>query len=332
MLRVIDYDPHENNPVNEIINCLSTNPKTLPCKYFYDAEGSRIFEQITHLPEYYPTRTEVGILQDNLDDIRHTLGPECMLVELGSGSSTKTELLLMGMDNPTVYVPIDISRDHLVQSSIRIQQDFPEIEVIPIYADFHQPIKLPLPTRNIQKTVIFFPGSTIGNLTPYEASIFMNRLATLGGPNCSVLIGVDLRKDKKILETAYNDEDKITEAFNLNMLKHINTKVGSNFNPNLFKHRAIWNDLDGRIEMHLVSTVDQTVFIGEHKISLNKHEHIRTEFSYKYTLDQFATIASAFDVQHVWQDKNNLFSLQYLTRKAQSQTGKIDPLPMRKVS
>ncbi|QDU35462.1 Histidine-specific methyltransferase EgtD [Poriferisphaera corsica] len=332
MLRVINYDHQSSDPLETLKHGLNAEQKYLPCEYLYDHTGSKLFDEICHLPEYYPTRTEIGILQDNLPSIADELGPDTMIAELGSGSSNKTEFLLMGLINPSMYIPIDISRNHLIESSLRIKRDFPNIEVVPICADFHRNIKLPIPTRHVGKTVFFFPGSTIGNLQPHEATSFLNRISSIGGKDCGLLIGVDLHKDKQTLINAYNDKQGITAQFNLNILSHINSMTGSNFKPNQFKHKAIWNEQLGRIEMHLISQCKQIINFPGSNITLEKHETIRTEYSYKYSLDQFADTASAFNVQHVWTDRNNLFSIQYLTSKNLHLQMQYSPQQMRKVS
>ena len=315
LVRLIDYKPKNNNIIEDIIEGLKRKQKTLPCKYLYDQTGSKLFDQICNLPEYYPTRTELKIMQAHINEIASLLEDQCMLIELGSGSSSKTEPLLEAMTWPRAYVPIDISKEHLIESSQRIQLRFPDIEVLPIYADFHQEILLPQPIGEVKKKVVYFPGSTIGNLHREEAKNFLHRISEWCGHGGGLLIGVDLRKDSEILEAAYNDQEGITGEFNLNMLKHLNRLSGSNFSLECYQHDARWNEHVGRIEMHLVCKEDHTIRINGHRFIIKQGESICSECSYKYSLDEFAETAAGFRIKRVWTDDEHLFSVQYLERE-----------------
>jgi len=311
---LLDVVPETDSVIDEIISGLTGRPKTLPSKYFYDARGSELFDQICELDEYYPTRTEQRILEDNLDEITALIGPNAVLVEYGSGSSTKTQLLLGALSRPKTYVPIDISRDHLLAAAARLTKSYPQISILPVCADYSQELRLGIRLSPGSHTTVFFPGSTIGNFEPHDAISFLTRIAKLVGRDGGLLIGVDLKKDRKILESAYNDSRGVTAAFNLNMLNHINHRAETTFDSDLFRHRAIYNDVLGRIEMHLFVTEDHNVTVGGELINLAEGESICTEYSHKYDPDEFADMSkrAGFTVERVWTDRQMLFSLQYL--------------------
>ncbi len=302
--------------LNEVIEGLSLSPKRLPCKLFYDEKGSALFDNICTLDEYYPTRTELKIMQDNIEEISSLLGEGTLLIELGSGSSIKIRLLLDNIPGLAGYVPVDISSVHLVQSANELKELYPHIDIFPLAADYTKDFELPQIDKHFDHKAVYYPGSTIGNFTPSNAKGFLERIANICGTNGGVIIGVDLRKDKKTLEAAYNDKDGVTASFNLNILEHLNNELNSDFDLNKFKHLAFFNDKKSRIEMHLISKENQNVHLNGSSIYFKKNESVLTEYSYKYTLESFAELVSDyFEVRKVWTDENHLFSIQYLRVK-----------------
>jgi L-histidine Nalpha-methyltransferase len=314
-LSLHDQHPQTSDMRTEILNGLRATQKTLPCKYFYDARGSKLFDAICELPEYYLTRTELGIMESHIADMTNVLGKGVLLVEPGSGSSLKTRLLLDHLSQPAAYVPVDISRTHLLDAANRLKRLYADLEVLPVCADFNQSFDIPRPRRRASKSIIYFPGSTIGNFEPEAAIHLLKRLRRLAGPDAGLLIGVDLRKDKAVLERAYNDSAGVTAAFNLNILRCINRELDGDFELACFRHQALYNPAEGRIEMHLVSLDDQAVQLGDECVRIRAHEHIITEYSYKHTLPGFAALASkaGFAVKQVWSDDRRWFSVQFLT-------------------
>jgi len=299
--------------LTDVLNGLSQTPKMLPSKLFYDKKGSQLFDEICELNEYYPTRTEMQIMQNNIKEMGELLGEGTMLIELGSGSSQKIKLLLDHIPGLAGYIPIDISSEHLINSSKILREEYTHINIFPLAADYTKYFELPVIDKPFDHKAVYFPGSTIGNFTKIEARKFINRIADIAGKNGGLIIGVDLRKDKEILEAAYNDKKGITAAFNLNILNHINTELKTEFELTKFKHFAYFNKGIGRIEMHLVSTEEQDLKIDRSNFLIKKNEHIITEYSYKYTLQDFEKLAKdRFDLKRVWIDDNNLFSIQYL--------------------
>jgi dimethylhistidine N-methyltransferase len=300
--------------LRDVVDGLSRSPKQLPCKYFYDARGSELFEQICELPEYYPTRCEAEILRRRAPEMAKLFGPRCVLVEYGSGSSRKTRLLLDRIPDLAAYVPVDISAEHLLQSARALSLRYPGLAIRPVAADFTRPFALP-PLPSAERRVVFFSGSTVGNFHPSEAVGLLNHIARLVGAGGGLLIGVDLKKDRLTLERAYDDAKGVTAAFNLNLLSHINRELSADFALERFAHRAVYNEPAGRIEMHLVSTEAQTVRVGDHTFAFAEGEAICTEYSYKYSIDQFRALAAraGFGVDHVWTDSKELYSVQYLT-------------------
>jgi dimethylhistidine N-methyltransferase len=301
--------------LEEALAGLRRPQKTLPCKYFYDLRGSQLFDQICELPEYYPTRTEAAIMADHTAEMASVFGPNCLLVEYGSGSSTKTRILLDHLPDLAGYVPMDISREHLHQTAEGLASAYPDLEILPLCADYTQKFELPEATRAVQSRVVYFPGSTIGNFHRAEAAAFLCRVAEVCGPGGGLLIGVDLRKSPQILEPAYNDAQGVTAAFNLNLLHRMNLELGSDFDLDNFAHQAFYNEAVGRIEMHLLSLNAQTVHLGSEAIEFEEDETIWTECSYKYSLPEFAAMAgtAGFQVRQVWTDSEQKFSVQYLT-------------------
>lgn len=313
-VRLLDLHPSEGDLGEEILSGLQQAQKRLPPKYFYDQRGSQLFDQITRLPEYYPTETEVGIMIDNLDEIVTLVGHRASLIEFGSGSSSKTKILLTNLEQLAAYVPVDISRAHLLEAAGNVAQRYPDIEVLPVCADFTQPFMLPTPQVMPLKNVVFFPGSTIGNFAPSGAEQLLVNIAGVAKKHGALLIGVDLKKDRELLERAYNDSSGVTAAFNLNMLVRMNRELQANFDLDAFEHRAVYNEQEGRIEMHLVSLQDQQVSVAGETIRFGQGEYILTECSYKYSPHEFAALAepAGFSVKRVWTDAEQKFSLQYL--------------------
>jgi dimethylhistidine N-methyltransferase len=310
-----DFEPRLASFYDEVISGLRQDAKTLPCKFFYDERGSQLFDDICELPEYYPTRTEMAIMETYIDEMVALLGPGCRLVEYGSGSSLKTRILLDHAKDLASYVPMDISREHLMKSARDLASTYPHLEVLPVCADYTQEFSLPLGVHPVTHSVVYFPGSTIGNFHPRQAIPFLQQIADVCGKGGGLLIGVDLKKSPQILEPAYNDEQGVTAAFNLNLLTRINRELDGTFDLAQWEHYAFYNPFLGRIEMHLVSLRDQQVHIGAEAICFDEDEMIHTECSYKYGLDEFAALAglAGWQVQQVWTDADQRFSVQYLT-------------------
>ena len=296
----------------DIIQGLSADEPTISPKYFYDEVGSKLFEQICATEEYYPTRTEVDIIRNNIDDIVENLGAECLLIEPGSGDSYKVRLLLDAL-RPIAYLPIDISRRYLQDEAQKLAQEFTWLNVHAVCADFTGELKLPYHVEATNK-VAFFPGSTIGNFIPEHAAGVLQEIKNMVGEKGGLLIGVDLVKDKSILDAAYNDKKGYTAAFNMNLLSRINNELNANFNLKQFKHEAFFNAEKSRIEMHLKSLQNQSVNIGEHEFKFKKDQSILTEYSHKYTEQSFQQLAeqAGFTLVKTWVDKDALFSVHYL--------------------
>ena len=301
---------------HDMISGLSRTPRTLPAKYFYDVAGSALFDQICELPEYYPTRTELQMLRDYAPQMAAQIGPDAELIEFGAGSLTKVRMLLDAFEPinaPGRYLPIDISGEHLEGAASRLRALYPNLQVLPLTADYMQPMALPALHSERARRVGFFPGSTIGNMDRDEALSFLHSTAELlrGG---GLLIGVDLVKDPARLHAAYNDAQGVTAAFNLNMLRRANEELSATFNLNGFAHYAFYNPLLQRIEMHLISKREQTVMVGEQRFSFREGETIHTENSHKYTVDSFRNLAvhAGFRPGPTWTDAENLFSVHWL--------------------
>ena len=306
----------ESEILHEVLDGLTKQQKELPSKLFYDERGSKLFDEITRLEEYYPTRTEMKIMEDNIEEIGALLGEGTVLVELGSGSSKKIRLLLENIPGLAAYIPVDISKEHLLNSVRILSRDYPQLDIIPFVADYTKEFSLPQINKNYDHLSAFYPGSTIGNFKPQEAKEFLRRISKLIGKNGGFIIGVDLKKDKQILEKAYNDKDGITAQFNLNILSHINHETGAKFDINKFYHKAVYNDTEGRIEMHLISCEPQSVQLNGSVIEFKQDEDIITEYSYKYAIGQFENLISDFfEVRKVWTDDKKFFSVQYLRVK-----------------
>ena len=297
----------------DVIADLAKHPKKLSPKYFYDARGSELFEQITVLPEYYPTRTELSILRDRAAEIAAIIPQGAALVEFGAGATTKVRLLLERCKF-AAYVPVDISGDFLKAQAEGLRKDFPDLAVYPVAADFTAPFELPAAISDLPK-VGFFPGSTLGNFEPQEAAAFLRTARKILGEGAQMIIGVDLEKDERTLYDAYNDKAGVTARFNLNVLERINRELGGNFDVSGFMHRSIYNRDRHRIEMHLISRRAQSVRVLGHSFSFRPGESIHTENSYKYSLERFAELArsSGWQVSQSWTDKARMFSVHALT-------------------
>jgi dimethylhistidine N-methyltransferase len=300
----------------DVIAGLSLPQKALPPKYFYDARGSRLFEAICRLKEYYPTRSELALMRGRIGDIARFARSGAALIEYGSGESRKSRLLIEAL-RPSVYVPVDISADALRQASARLRRRFPWLEIRAVHGDFTRPLKVPMGagTRAFSsRRVVYFPGSTIGNLAPEEAHAFLRMTRGQVGPGGAMLVGVDLKKDANVLHAAYNDAKGVTAAFNLNLLARINRELGGDFRLRRFRHYAFYNPSQGRIEMHLVSLARQTVNVGNYRFAFAAGESIHTENSYKYSIEDFRALArsAGFTGKKVWLDPKGLFALHGL--------------------
>jgi dimethylhistidine N-methyltransferase len=299
----------------EVLRGLRSPQKELPCKLLYDEIGSELFEQICALDEYYPTRAEMRIMRTHAPEMAARLGPGCLLIEYGSGSSTKIRLLLDHLERPAGYVPIDISGEQLYGSAEAIRQAYPGLEVLPVAADYTAAFDVPSSRQPPLRRVAYYPGSTIGNFVPDDARRFLARIARVCGRDGGLLIGVDLKKDPLMLHRAYNDALGITASFNLNVLARLNRELGATFQLDQFRHYAFYNPVFARVEMHLVSLADQRVRVAGVEIPFERGESIWTEASYKYSVDEFAGLAAAagWRFEQVWTDDRGLFSVQYLT-------------------
>ena len=305
--------PANDALVREVIAGLRATPKTLPPKLFYDEVGAALFEEICRLDEYYLTRTELSILRACVGELAELAGPRCMLVEYGSGAGEKIRLLLDAMQDPAAYVPIDISGEQLTRVASELRALYPAIAVMPMCADYTRNVHLPAAPWGMRR-VAFFPGSTIGNFHPAEAAAFLSRIRRAIGPSGGLILGVDRRKDERILDAAYNDRRGITAEFNLNLLRRLNREVDAEFDLSAFRHRAFFNSDASRIEMHLESVRDQIVRIADQHLWFVKGETIWTESSYKYDEDGFATLVAAagFRLVKRWTDEREWFWIAFL--------------------
>lgn len=314
LVRLLDLQPASGIDVSAVLAGLRQPQKQVEPKYFYDETGSQLFEQICQQPEYYPTRTELGIMASHVDEMAEEVGPGAALIEYGAGSGRKTQLLLENLDAPAAYVPVDISREFLLESASRLARRYPDIEVLPVCADFTQPLTLPEPSEPAVRNVLYFPGSTIGNFGQAEAVDLLRMMRAEAGDDGGLLIGVDLLKPLDILEPAYNDVAGITAAFNLNLLARFNRELDADFDLDAFRHLAVFDTQAGRIEMRLVSQRTQQVRVAGEQFAFADGEYIVTEYSHKYTKDQFAAMAASagFRLETLWTDPEQLFSVQYL--------------------
>lgn len=313
-LSFTDLRPTPDDILGDTIAGLSTSPKTLPSKYFYDAVGSKLFEDITRLPEYYLTRVELGLMQARMGDIAQAIGAGVHVVEYGSGSGRKTHLLLDGLDDVVAYTPIEISRSALLAATARLADAHPGIEMLPVCADFTQPVELPEPAREAHRTLLFFPGSTLGNFAHDDAVRLLSAMRETMGARGLALIGVDLDKDPAIIEAAYNDSAGTTRAFTLNLLARLNREIGSDFDLDAFEHRAVYEQSRRRVETFLVSNGAQTVRVGERAFDFAAGEAMQVEYSCKYTDDDVAALAARAGLRVVdgWNDARDWFGLRLL--------------------
>jgi dimethylhistidine N-methyltransferase len=308
--------PHTDRDAfaQEVLRGLTSNPKTLPPKLFYDAAGAELFERITELPEYYLTRSELEILRARATDIAELAGPNAALIEYGSGAGIKIRLLLDALESPAAYVPIDISSEQLARVSRELAAEYPGVAVRPLNADYTLPLTLP-PLREGARRLAFFPGSTIGNFHPMEASIFLQRVRRAVGPHGALVLGVDRRKRASIIDAAYDDAAGVTAAFNLNMLARINRELGADFDLRRFTHHAYFNSKASRVEMHLESRAALTVHVAGESIPFGKGESIWTESSYKYDRTRLRelTESAGFRIDRLWTDSQKRFWVAYLS-------------------
>ena len=307
-----DYHPALADFRSEVLAGMSAAPKQLAPKFFYDKRGSELFDAITELPEYYPTRTEIGIVARHGRQMAELLGRECLLLELGSGSSKKIRLLLDALQ-PTVYMPLDISKEHLLGSAETLATDYPSVEVHAACADYSADFELPYRPAHLSRAA-FFPGSSVGNFEPAQAAELLQRVGEHLGVGGRLLIGVDLKKDPATLERAYDDAAGVMAAFNLNLLTRINRELAADFDLAAFRHRAVYNQSVGRIEMHLVSEQAQTVTVAGRRFEFAAGESIHTESSYKYSISNFQALAAwaGYHAEQVWTDDDGLFSVHCL--------------------
>jgi dimethylhistidine N-methyltransferase len=300
--------------LDETLAGLRQQPRELPCKYLYDERGSNLFDRICDLDEYYPTRCELAIMGRYAAEMASQIGPHVMLIELGSGSGVKTRMLLDQLQSPVAYVPVDISRAHLQRTADDLSAAYRDIKVYPVCADFMQDFELPIADRAPHHCAVYFPGSTIGNLCHDEASQLLRRIARLCGVGGGLLVGVDLQKETSVIERAYNDAAGVTAEFNLNLLRRINRELDGTFDLRQFKHRAIYNERQTRVEMYLVSQSEQEVAVGGESFVFGKGETIRTEYSHKYTVDGFARMATGVGLilRRHWADASQYFAVLHL--------------------
>ncbi len=328
-----DLEPASDAFKAEVLEGLRQTPKRIPSKFFYDERGSKLFEEITTLDEYYLTRTELAILREHLPEIARLIGSHAQVIEFGTGAGIKTRLLLGALDDPALYVPIDISREQLLEASLELLEAFPDLEVTPVLADYTGDFSLPTPRmiahpgqneRTRGQTVIFYPGSTIGNFTPDEAIDFLRNISlhvkasTTASLPLTLLIGFDRKKDRRTLEAAYNDSKVITAAFNLNLITRIAKEFDIEIDPQDFQHYAYFNELQSRIEMHLVSKRELTLVLDDESIQFVEGEHIVTEYSYKFSPEAFLDVIEKADFERLrtWTDTNAAFDLWLCRLKA----------------
>jgi dimethylhistidine N-methyltransferase len=314
---ISDFQPEREQFLAEVLRGLALIPKELPTKYLYDEHGSELYERICDLEEYYIPNLEIKIMKDNIREIVGLLSSDANLIEYGCGSCTKTRVLLDNIPELAAYIPIDISREQLINVTEDLNGIYPELQILPVCADFTGSFNLPPPERAGSRNVVYFPGSSIGNFGPDPGRRLLTNIARICRPGGALLVGVDLKKDPGVLYHAYNDREGVTAAFNLNLLVRINRELGADFILDAFRHEAVYNQEKGRVEMHLINLKDQRVHLGETSISLQEGEFIWTESSYKYSLDEFESMVNdaGFDVVRVWTDNREWFSVQYLVAR-----------------
>jgi dimethylhistidine N-methyltransferase len=315
---LIDLLPSTNNLLREVLVGLSKSQKSIPPKFLYDKKGSEIFEKICELPEYYPTRAETEILKTYSGEMAEIIGENALVIEPGSGSGEKVRFLLRELHSPAGYVPIEISKEILLRMTEELGDEFPDLKVLPVCADFSQDIDLPLSVENQSgRKIIFFPGSTIGNLTPVDAITFLRKFSKLMEPNGGLIIGVDLKKDKETFQLAYDDPKGVTAEFNLNLLERLNRELGASFEKRNFRHEAFYNEELGRVEMHLKSVIPQLVRVNQTVFRFREGETIHTENSYKYAVEEFCELCAKarLKIKHHWKDSRNFFCVYYFEKE-----------------
>lgn len=314
LLPLLELEPPADDFRADVLVGLAATPKSIAPKYFYDTLGSRLFDAITELPEYYPTRTELGILAASAGDMATALGPGCLLIEPGSGSSVKVRCLLDHLEDPAGYVPIEIAREHLELTAAQLSASYPQLPIQPVHADFSLRFELPAWPRPVRRRVVYYPGSTIGNFEPDAALQFLGRMARLAGPGGAILIGVDRLKDPTVLQLAYDDPVGVTAAFNRNLLARINRELDADFDVGAFVHRAVWNPAALRIEMWLVASRAMDVTVAGERFHFAEGEGLETEHSHKYSCEGFAELATATGLKltQQWSDPQEWFSVLLL--------------------
>ncbi|HBK81853.1 MAG TPA: L-histidine N(alpha)-methyltransferase [Nitrospinae bacterium] len=314
-IRLVNYEPTVASFLEEARAGLAKPQKTLPCKFFYDERGSELFVRICELDEYYLTRTEISIMRAHALEMGKAIGPGCALIEYGIGSALKTRILLDHLKNPAACIPVDISRSYLLRSASELARDFPAIEILPVCANFSEPFEVPETRRELERAVAYFPGSTIGNLSPAEAAALLGNMAATCGSGGGLLIGIDLIKDTALLEAAYNDSQGVTAAFNKNILVRMNRELGANFDLEKFDHLAFYNEAERRVESHLVSRANQRVRLGEEEFAFQEGETIHSENSQKYDIEDFSAFAAGcgFRREGVWTDARDMFAVLFLS-------------------
>ena len=314
--RTISYDfkPGLESFLAEVLIGLRKPQKELPSKYFYDERGSQLFERICELKEYYIPSIEASIMRAHIREMVELIGSHVLVIEHGCGNCGKVRFLMDHLHDPVAFIPIDISKELLLQVAKELDSIYPQLQVLPVCADYTSSFELPIPKQESKRTVVYFPGSTISNFDPIPAKHFLEHVANLCGSDGALLIGVDLKKDPAVLHNAYNDSEGVTAAFNLNLLERINRELDCDFQLDAFEHYAFYNPRESRVEMHLISQRGQVVHIDGETISFIKGESIWTESSYKYNLDEFEQMAAVagFRVERVWVDERQWFSVQYL--------------------
>jgi dimethylhistidine N-methyltransferase len=308
-----DFKPSRERFLAEVLNGLKKPQKELPSKYFYDEHGSMLFEQICSMDEYYIPRTEESIMHSRIEEMAELIGPNALIIEYGCGDCKKVRFLLDHLYDPAAFIPIDISREQLTQVTKELHADYSKLEVLPVCADYTSSFELPRAKKTPNRTVVFFPGSTISNFDILPAKHFLDHLSDVVGSGGVLIIGVDLKKDVSTLHRAYNDSGGVTAAFNLNLLERLNRELDCNFQLDCFQHYAFYNPRESRIEMHLVSMCRQVIKVDGTAIDFSKGESIWTESSYKYTVEEFREMAAAsgFHVERTWTDERDWFSVHY---------------------
>ena len=313
-----DVDKMLAEETAEILEGLRAHPKRISPKYFYDDRGSELFDEICQLPEYYPTRTEQEIMRANLPEIARLVGPKAAVIEFGAGSNIKARQLLRGLDNPSAYVPVEISGDYLSEQVAELAEEFPGVNMEAVVADFTKPFDLPRHEEEPRRNLIFFPGSTIGNFTRPDAADLLSVMRYEARDDGALLIGVDLTKSVDVIRAAYNDRQGVTAAFNKNVLTHLNAGLGADFQPDNFRHEAIYDQAHSRIEMRLISLCEHSAQFAGEDIEFSDGEHIVTEYSHKYSVDGFIALAeqTGWQSRACWTDKDRLFSVHFFTAAA----------------